>query len=123
MQLEPILQQREVALRQLQAEARERQDRTARGDKKVQGGIPETRLQVEKLQRKADWDGRRRERRQLKGRIYSGQQELDKKRRRLTEQERPRLEPDGTVRPREGNRTSSGARIRRCTPLPQGAWS
>ena len=71
LQLEPILQQRELALRQLQAKARERQDRTARGDKKVQGGIPKTRLQVEKLQRKADWDGRRRERRQLKGRIYS----------------------------------------------------
>ena len=59
----------------------------------------------------------------MKGRIYSGQPELGKKRRRLTEQERLRLEMDETARPRKGNKTASRARIRRCTPLPQGAWS
>ena len=37
--------------------------------------------------------------------------------------EKPRPEPAGTARPREGNRKPSGPRIRRCTSLPQGAWS
>ena len=48
---------------------------------------------------------------------------MGKKRRRLTEQERLRLEMDETVRPREGNKTAFRARIRKFTPLPQGAWS
>ena len=93
----------------MQAEAGEKQDRAASCDKKIQGGILENPIQGEKLQRKADWDGRGRERRRLKGRIYSRQQDLGKKRRRLTEQERLELELDGTVRPREGNKTSSRA--------------
>ena len=90
LNLEPILQQREAALRQMQAEAREKQDRAASRDKKVQGGVPETPLQAEKPQRKADWDGRRRERRRMKGRSYSWQQEQGKERHRLTEREKPR---------------------------------
>ena len=107
----------------MQAKAREKQDEAASRDKKVLGGAPETPLQAEKPQKKADWDGRRRDRRRLKGRIYSWQQEQGKERRRLTEREKPRPEPAGTARPREGNRKPFGARIRRYTPLPQGAWS
>ena len=36
---------------------------------------------------------------------------------------KPRLELNGTTRQRKGNRKPSGARIRRYTSLPQGAWS
>ena len=36
---------------------------------------------------------------------------------------KPRPELDGTAQPREGNKKPSGARIRRYTSLPQGAWS
>ena len=121
LQLEPILQHREAALRQQQAGARERQDSKASRDRKVQGGFPDPSLLAENLQRKADRDGSRRERRRRQGKTHSWQQELGKERRLLAEREKPRLEPCRTVRPREGNRTSSMAGIRSCTPLPQGA--
>ena len=106
----------------MQTEAREKQDKAASRDKEVQGGTPKTPRQETILQKMAKGEGRRRERRWLKCRIYSWQQEQGKKWRRRTEREKPRPELAVTTRPREGNRKPAGARIRRHTSLPQGAW-
>ena len=103
----------------MQAEAREKQDKAASRDKEVQGGALKTPCQAEKPQKTAEWDGHRREKRRLKKRIYSWQQEQGKERRRITEREKPRPEPAGTARSKEGNRKPFGGRIRRCTSLPQ----
>ena len=59
LQLESDLQHREAARRQLQAGARERQDRTASRDRKMQGGFPDPSLLAENLQMKVDWDSSR----------------------------------------------------------------
>ena len=83
LQLESDLQHREVALRQLQAGARERQDSAASLgreslDREVQGVFLDPSLLQENLQLKADLDSSMRERRLLQGRIHSWQQELGK---------------------------------------------
>ena len=79
----------------------------------MQGVFLEPPLLTEKQQMKADPNSSSMERSLL--------QELGKERRQLTEQEKPRMKPARTVCKREGNRTSSMAGSRSCTPLPQGA--
>ena len=129
LQLEPNLQHREAALRKRQAGARKRQDRAANvgresRDKELQGVFLDPSLLTENLHLKADRDSSMRERKLMQGRIPSWQQELGKERgvledeglcterRLLKEQEKPRLKPSRTVRPRAGRRS--------CTPRPQG---
>ena len=73
LQLEPDLQHREAALRQMQAGARERQDSAASRDRKVQGGFPDPSLLTENRQMKADRDGSRRDRRWLQGKTHRWQ--------------------------------------------------
>ena len=88
----------------------------------MQGVFLDHSILSENLQLKADRESSRRERRRLQGQTHSWQQELVRERRRLTEQEKPRLEQSRTVRPKKGNRTTSMAGSRSCTSLPQGAW-
>ena len=73
--IESNLQPREVALRQLQAGARERQDSAPSWDRESQGAFLETPLLTENLQGKAYRDSSTRERRLMQGRIHGWQQE------------------------------------------------